>query len=228
MFVLILSHEYLHFLFGEKVAWWCIITSRSVIQKRWFAIFKVKVRSHIIKYNSFYHVVWTADPFAAFGWWYIVISPSVELKEWIAVFKVKVAVKSSNYLGDTFWTGVPFVIKTLHSDASSCTFSVRAKCSRYRIDCIRQTTSCSFYLFQEVKKLLEATLFEGNEDAWWAYTRADEDIRKSIWTVVSQHGIVHGCWTKALWNYEAEQLFDRFKATDAWNCALLAGLYFFI
>ena len=185
MFVLILSHEYLHFLCGEKVAWWCIITSRSVIQNRWFVIFKVKVtvRAHIIKYDCIDHVVWTADPFATFVWWYIVISPSVELKEWIAVFKVKVAVKSSNYLGDTFWTAVPFVIKTLHNDASSCTFSVRAKCSRYRIHCIRQTTSRRFFLFQEVKKLLKATLFEGTEDAWWAYTKAIEDILKSTWTM---------------------------------------------
>ena len=44
---------------------WCIIMSHSVVQKGWFAIFKVKVtaKAHMIKYDNFYYIFWTADPF---------------------------------------------------------------------------------------------------------------------------------------------------------------------
>ena len=36
------------------------------MQKDWFAIFKVKIiaRAHVIKYDNFYCIVLTADPFA--------------------------------------------------------------------------------------------------------------------------------------------------------------------
>ena len=50
---------------------WCIIMSRSVMQKDWFAVFKfrVTVRAHLIRYDCFYHVCWTADLFATkFNW----------------------------------------------------------------------------------------------------------------------------------------------------------------
>ena len=48
---------------------WCIIMSLSVMQKDWFAIFKVKFTATVqeliwSKYDNFYCIFWTADPFA--------------------------------------------------------------------------------------------------------------------------------------------------------------------
>ena len=51
--------------YGDASSW------ASVMQKYWFAVFKLKVmmRVHIIKYDCFYHIYWTADPFATrFNW----------------------------------------------------------------------------------------------------------------------------------------------------------------
>ena len=44
----------------------CIILSQNVLQKDWFASFKVKVtaRAHMIKSDNSYCIFWTADPFA--------------------------------------------------------------------------------------------------------------------------------------------------------------------
>ena len=40
---------------------------------------------------------------------------------------------------------------------------------------------CDFFLFTEVKKQLNGTLFESAEDVCRAFTRAVEDIPKSTW-----------------------------------------------
>ena len=65
MFVQIISSKPPNVLFPNLVLWF-IIMSRSVVQKDWFAIFKVVVtaRAHMIKIDNYYGVFWTADPFA--------------------------------------------------------------------------------------------------------------------------------------------------------------------
>ena len=55
--------------FIAKLEWCCITMSLSVMWKKWFAFFKVKVtaRAYLIWIwlFLFYWVIWTADPFAA-------------------------------------------------------------------------------------------------------------------------------------------------------------------
>ena len=50
---------------------------QSVMQDDWFAVFKfrVTVKAHLIKYDCFCHICWTAYLFATkFNWRYIIIS----------------------------------------------------------------------------------------------------------------------------------------------------------
>ena len=54
-----------------KLGWWCNIMGQSIMQEDWFAVFKfrVTVRAHLIRYDCFYHICWTADLFATkFNW----------------------------------------------------------------------------------------------------------------------------------------------------------------
>ena len=71
------------------------------MQENWFAVFKyrVTVRAHLIKYDSFYHICRTADLLQPdlIGW-YSFISWSVFCKKLIVVFKVKITVKVQNLL----------------------------------------------------------------------------------------------------------------------------------
>ena len=57
IFVQMISSKPPNILFPNLVLW-CIIMSRSVMQKDWFAVFKfrVTVRAHLIKYDCFYHI----------------------------------------------------------------------------------------------------------------------------------------------------------------------------
>ena len=66
MFVQMVSSKPQNILLPNLV-WWCIIVRLSVMQKDWFAIFKVKVsaRAHMIKIWQFLLSFWTADSFAA-------------------------------------------------------------------------------------------------------------------------------------------------------------------
>ena len=50
-------------LLTPNVVWWCIIMGQNVTQADWFAVFKFKVtaRAHLIRYDCFCHVSWTAD-----------------------------------------------------------------------------------------------------------------------------------------------------------------------
>ena len=49
-----------------NLVWWCIIMSQSVMQKHLFAIFMSRSQQGLIrsKYDCFYYIFWTADPFA--------------------------------------------------------------------------------------------------------------------------------------------------------------------
>ena len=64
IFVQMISSKPLNILFPNLVLW-CINMSLSVLQKDWFAIFKVTVtaRAHKIKFWQFLLCLWTADPF---------------------------------------------------------------------------------------------------------------------------------------------------------------------
>ena len=42
--------------------------------------FRVTVRTHLIKYDCFYHICWTADLFGTKFGWYIIVSWSVQCK----------------------------------------------------------------------------------------------------------------------------------------------------
>ena len=46
---------------------WFIVMSWSVVQKDWYAIFKIMAQQWLIwwKYDSLYYVFWTVDPFPA-------------------------------------------------------------------------------------------------------------------------------------------------------------------
>ena len=50
-------------LLTPNFVWWCIIMGQNVTQADWFAVFKFKVtaRAHLIRYDCFCHVSWTAD-----------------------------------------------------------------------------------------------------------------------------------------------------------------------
>ena len=65
MFIQVMSSEPPNILLPNLVLG-CIILSWSVLQKDWFAIFKVKVtaRAHRSNYDSFNYIFRTADPFA--------------------------------------------------------------------------------------------------------------------------------------------------------------------
>ena len=49
---------------SQPLAFWCVIMGQSVMQAEWFAVFKVTVRAHVIRYDCFYHIYWTSDLFA--------------------------------------------------------------------------------------------------------------------------------------------------------------------
>ena len=58
----------------------------------------VTVQAHLIKYDRFFHICWSAYLFATkFDWWYIIISWSVLCKNQI-VFKAKITVKVENLI----------------------------------------------------------------------------------------------------------------------------------
>ena len=49
----------------------CTIMGQSVMQEDWFAVFKFRItaRGHLIRYDCFYHICWTAGLFATkFNW----------------------------------------------------------------------------------------------------------------------------------------------------------------
>ena len=51
---------------SPNLVWWGNIMGQSVVWEDWFAAFKfrVTVRAHLIQYDCFYHICWTADLFA--------------------------------------------------------------------------------------------------------------------------------------------------------------------
>ena len=51
--------------YGDATSW-----ARVSLQEDWFAVFKFRVtmRAHLIRYDYFYHICWTADLFTKFNW----------------------------------------------------------------------------------------------------------------------------------------------------------------
>ena len=85
MFVQMISSESLNLLLPNLV-WWCIIMSQIVFQKDWFAVFKVTVKSNIIK-------IWLCNILSELlillqvnlVWWHIIKRWIVLWKDWSAV-----------------------------------------------------------------------------------------------------------------------------------------------
>ena len=70
MFIWRVSPQLLNLL-SPNLVWWGNIMGQSVMQEDWFAAFKfrVTVRAHLIRYDCFYCICWTADLLAAkFNW----------------------------------------------------------------------------------------------------------------------------------------------------------------
>ena len=69
-----------------NLVWWCFIMSQIVFQKDWFAVFKVTVKSNIIK-------IWLCNILSELlillqlnlVWWHIIIGWIVLWKDWIAL-----------------------------------------------------------------------------------------------------------------------------------------------
>ena len=83
MFARMISSKPPNILFPNLVLW-CIIMSRSVMQKDWFAVFKfrVTVRAHLIKYDFLPYLLncWSFGSQMYVIWWYIIVSWSVLCK----------------------------------------------------------------------------------------------------------------------------------------------------
>ena len=73
----------------------------------WVVVLKVRSQGSESKYNCFYYIFWTANPFASKLWWYIIIRLTVWWKDYFTVFEFKVTAKVQNFidcLDHVFWT----------------------------------------------------------------------------------------------------------------------------
>ena len=90
MFVQMTFSESLNLLLLPNLVWWCIIISQNVLQKDWFAVFKVKVTitDNIIKICLF-DILSELLILLQLNlvWWHIIISWIVLWKDWIALLQ---------------------------------------------------------------------------------------------------------------------------------------------
>ena len=97
MFVWKTSSEPRNILLPNLVLW-CILVNQIVMQKKWFAFFKVKVTAgdHMIKIWLFLQYVLNCWSFYKQTCFYGIMSQTVLWKKWIAEFKVQVTAKLHN------------------------------------------------------------------------------------------------------------------------------------
>ena len=91
VFVQMISSELLNRMLPNLI-WWCIIMDQIVMQKDWFATFKVKVTRRLIQSNMTVSTMSTELLILSLPnliGWYITISWSVFWKDWIAVVRAR-------------------------------------------------------------------------------------------------------------------------------------------